>query len=68
MFVVSNVSEVLELFMFVHGHVITGKNIHSALKLTDKDRKTIDRFKNIYYLHLTNEGKLSEVRLFMRVS
>ncbi|XP_067945251.1 uncharacterized protein [Watersipora subatra] len=57
---VSKVSDVLELFNFVHGHVVTGKNINAALKLTDKDRKTIDRFKNIYYLHLTNERKLSE--------
>ncbi|XP_067944786.1 uncharacterized protein [Watersipora subatra] len=38
-----------------------GKNINAALKLTDKDRKTIDRFKNIYYLYLTNEGKLNEL-------
>ncbi|XP_067944783.1 uncharacterized protein [Watersipora subatra] len=58
---VAKVSDVLELFNFVHGHVITGKNINAALKLTDKDRKTIDRFKNIYYLYLTNEGKLCEL-------
>ncbi|XP_067945400.1 ankyrin-2-like [Watersipora subatra] len=59
---VSTTAQVIQLFTFVHERVIEGKTINAALKLTGKDRQTIERFKNIYYLHLTNATKLNELK------
>lgn len=39
-------------------------SIHSAIKSMKKDRKTIDCFKNIYYLDAINPALLKEVCIY----
>ena len=51
----------IELLSFVHEQVQSGKSINAALKVAKKDRKTIDRFRNIYYLCILNNDKLKQV-------
>ena len=46
---------------FVHEKVQSGLTINAALKLTKKDRKTVDRFRNIYYLHVLDSDRLKQV-------
>ena len=46
---------------FVHEKVLSGLTINAALKLTKKDRKTVDRFRNIYYLHVLDSDRLKQV-------
>ena len=46
---------------FVHEKVLSGMTINAALKLTKKDRKTVDRFRNIYYLHVLDSDRLKQV-------
>ena len=60
-FTVGNVRQVIELFSFVHEKVQSGKSINAALKVAKKDRKTIDRFRNIYYLYVLNNDRLKQV-------
>ena len=60
-FTVGNVRQVIELLSFVHEQVQNGKSINAALKVAKKDRKTIDRFRNIYYLHVLNNDRLKQV-------
>ena len=61
LFTVGNVRQVIELLSFVHKQVRSGKSINAALKAAKKDRKTIDRFRNIYYLHILNNDRLKQV-------
>ncbi|XP_067950164.1 uncharacterized protein [Watersipora subatra] len=58
---VATATQAVQLLSFVHKHVASGKSINSALKMARKDRKTIDRFQHIYYLHHLNSGKLKQV-------
>ena len=60
-YIVSNTKEVIELCTFIHKQVLDGRSVNSALKMTDKDRKTLDRFKHIYYLQIQNNDRLKEV-------
>ena len=60
-FLVANPRDVIELLTFVHEQVLEGKSTNAALKMAKKDRKTMDRFKNIYYLHVLNSDKLEQV-------
>ena len=63
-FAVGDTKQVIELFSFVHDQVQSGKTVNAALKVAKKDRKTIDRFKNIYYLHVQNSVTLRTVSGF----
>ncbi|XP_067930686.1 uncharacterized protein [Watersipora subatra] len=58
---VTSIKQVIELFTTVHEQVKSGRTINAALKEIGKDRKTIERFKNIYYLNLTSSNRLSEL-------
>ena len=40
----------------------TSRSVHEALKHLNKNRKTVERFKHIYYLNCVNKDLLSEVR------
>ena len=65
---VSTPREAIELCTFVHKQVSSGRSVNAALKMTDKDRKTLDRFKHIYYLHIQNNDRLKQVRDAMKIS
>ena len=51
------------MLTFVHKKVLSGMSINAALKTTNKDRKTVDRFRNIYYLHVLDSDRLEQVGL-----
>ena len=59
---VANAQQAVELLTFVHRQMKAGKSVNAALRMAKKDRKTIDRFQHIYYLHYLDEEKLDEVR------
>ena len=61
---VSTPKQVIKLLDEVHILVKSGQcqSVRHALIQLKKDRKTIDRFKFIYYLHKTDPEKLTEVR------
>ena len=48
---------------FVHKKVLSGMSVNAALKTTKKDRKTVDRFRNIYYLHVLDSDRFEQVGL-----
>ena len=50
---------------FVHEKVLSGLTINAALKLAKKDRKTVDRFRNIYYLHILDSDSLKQVSSYV---
>ena len=65
-FTVSNARQAIDLMSFVHEKVLSGLTINAALKLTKKDRKTVDRFRNIYYLHVLDCNRLKQVSSCVR--
>ena len=62
-FIVSNARQAIELLKFIHEEVKQGKSVNAALKDAKKDRKSVDRFRNIYYLHSLDNDQLKEVSL-----
>jgi len=55
--------QAIQLMEYVHKQLASkrAKSIHDALKPTGKCRKTIDRFRYIYYLSVLDKNKLVEV-------
>ena len=53
--------QAIDFIAFIHEHVKTGMSVNAAINLTDKDRKTVDRFQHIYYLHHLNSDRLKQV-------
>jgi len=55
--------QAIQLMEYVHNQLTSkrAKSIHDALKPTGKCRKTIDRFRYIYYLSVLDKDKLDEV-------
>jgi len=55
--------QAIQLMEYVHNQLTSkrAKSIHDALKSTGKCRKTIDRFRYIYYLSVLDKDKLDEV-------
>ena len=58
---VTTTKQAIELLKFIHEQALTGLSINAALKIANKDRKTVDRFRNIYYLHILDNAKLEKV-------
>ena len=59
--------QAINLITFIHDHVKTGMSVNAALNLTDKDRKTVDRFQHIYYLHHMDSDRLKQVLVILRL-
>ncbi|KAF6022210.1 hypothetical protein EB796_019488 [Bugula neritina] len=55
--------QAIQLMEYVHKQLASkrAKSIHDALKPTGKCRKTIDRFRYIYYLSVLDKNKLVEI-------
>ncbi|KAF6025916.1 hypothetical protein EB796_015779 [Bugula neritina] len=55
--------QAIQLMEYVHNQLTSkrSKSIHDALKPTGKCRKTIDRFRYIYYLNVLDVDKLNEI-------
>ncbi|KAF6034061.1 hypothetical protein EB796_007631 [Bugula neritina] len=55
--------QAIQLMEYVHNQLTSkrAKSIHDALKPTGKCRKTIDRFRYIYYLNVLDVDKLNEI-------
>ena len=60
-YVVSDLKKVIEQFKLVHELARTGRSVESAIKLANSDRKTLGRFKHIYYLYIQNRSRLKQV-------
>ena len=59
--------QAINLITFIHDQVKTGMSVNAALNLTDKDRKTVDRFQHIYYLHHLNSDRLKQVVVILKL-
>ena len=64
---VASVRQAVNLITFIHEQVKTGMSVNAALNLTDKDRKTVDRFQHIYYLHHLNSDRLKQVVVILKL-
>lgn len=60
---VATVQQVVSMLDYIHQLVKDGKStsINAALKRLNKDRKTVDRFRHIYYMSVTDTEALDEV-------
>ncbi len=54
---VSTVKEVVQFLEAIHVMMVSGKvrSVNESLKVLKKDRKTVDRFKHIYYMYHANK-------------
>lgn len=52
---------------FVHEELKVGRcrSVNQALQIVKKDRKTVDRFKHIYYLNATDPDLLKQVTIYL---
>ena len=58
---VSSVKDAVDFCDKVHKEVNRGRSVNDALRGLHKDRKSLDRFKHIYYMKHCRPGKLKEV-------
>lgn len=68
---VSTVKEAVQFLEAIHVMMVSGKvrSVNESLKVLKKDRKTVDRFKHIYYMYHANKRKLDDVSVvFIGVS
>lgn len=61
--VVDNPDSAVNLCVWIHEAVKSGRerSVSQALKTTRKDRKSVRRFKNLYYLNVQNQDLYKEV-------
>lgn len=60
-FSVSTVKQVIALLNQIHSMKCEGLSVWAVLRKLQKDRKTIDRFKHIYYLQNLDAERLKQV-------
>lgn len=58
---VSTVEQVLEMFNAINAGSKKGMSINATLRNLKKDRKSLERFKHIYYLQVVDSDSFNKV-------